>query len=93
MFVVTSFLQYGTSARLVAPLICMPAPESFAARAAKGKHKGRPGLEERSLRRVRFPAPAGNPDGMEQKPYESRPGKMARDHRVRRRSKRPFSLN
>ena len=29
-------------------------------------------LEERSLRRVRFPALAGIPDGMEQKPFELR---------------------
>lgn len=41
------FLQNGTSARLAAPLICMPAPEYA------GRYKC---LEERSLRRVRFSA-------------------------------------
>jgi hypothetical protein len=51
------FLQNGTSARLAAPLIRMPAPEYA------GRYKC---LEERSLRRARFPALAGNPDGMEQ---------------------------
>src|ERR1700739_2590742 len=45
-------------------------------------------LEEKSLRRVRFPAQAGIPDGMEQQPFESRRERIAEGHRVRRRSKR-----
>jgi hypothetical protein len=49
-------------------------------------------LEERSLRHVRF-REIGNPDGMEQKPYESQPEIVAEDHRVRRRSNRPFPFN
>ena len=55
------FLQYGTSARLAAPLICMPAPEYA------GRHK--PGGKKSSPR----PLPSDwNPDGMEQKPFELR---------------------
>ena len=45
-------------------------------------------LEEKSLRRVRFPAQAGIPDGMEQQPFESRRERIAEGHRVRRRSNR-----
>jgi hypothetical protein len=51
------FLQYGTSARLVAPLICMPAPEHALSRDSRVRINGTPQcLEESSLRRVRFPA-------------------------------------
>jgi len=61
------FLQYGTSARLAAPLICMPAPEYALPRYSRVRINGTlTCLEESSLRRVRFPASAGNPDGMEQ---------------------------
>ena len=82
------FLQNGTSARLAAPLICMPAPEPFPAQSGQGKHVGRhePGGKKSSPR----PLPLDrNPDGMEQKPYESQPETAAEDHRVRRRSNRP----
>lgn len=59
-----SFLQYGTSARLLAPLICMPAPE-YAGRSEK------PGGKKSSPR----PLPHDrNPDGMEQE-NPSSPGR------------------
>ena len=49
------FLQYGTSARLAAPLICMPAPEYALPRHSRVRINGTlTCLEESSLRRVRF---------------------------------------
>ena len=86
------FLQYGTSARLVAPLICMPAEPFAANRGQGGTGRHEPGGKKSSPR----PLPLDrNPDGMEQKPYESQPETMAEDHRVRRRSNRRhcFPLN
>jgi hypothetical protein len=69
------FLQYGTSARLAAPLNCMPAPE-YAGRSKPGGKKSSP-----------RPLPLDwNPDGMEQKPFEPRQLEIAEGHRVRRRS-------
>jgi hypothetical protein len=49
------FLQYGTSARLAAPLICMPAPEYALPRNSRVRISGTlECLEESSLRHVRF---------------------------------------
>jgi hypothetical protein len=49
------FLQYGTSARLAAPLNCMLAPEHAFPRYSRVKISGTlKSLEESSLRRVRF---------------------------------------
>ena len=71
------FLQYGTSARLAAPLICMPAPEHALHGYSQFRVNGdtaKPGGKQSSPR----PLPLKwNPDGMEQKPFE------LRQHRVR----------
>ena len=62
-----NFLQNGTSARLVAPLILMPAPEYVGRHALGGKQSS-----PRSL-------PLGRkPDGMKQEPYESQLGRWLR---------------
>jgi len=65
------FLQYGTSARLAAPLKCMPAPEHALQRHSRFRVNGTlKSLEERSLRRVRFRA-IGNRTGWSSNPSSS----------------------
>ena len=62
------FLQYGTSARLAAPLICKIAPEFALTCNARVRVNGTlKGLEERSLRRVRFRS-CGNRTGWSRSP-------------------------
>jgi hypothetical protein len=82
------FLQNDMSARLAAPLICMPAPGYALPRYSRVRVNGdaqRPGGKKSSPR----PLPQDwNPDGMEQKPFELRQQAMAEGHRVRRRSNR-----
>ena len=61
------FLQYGTSARLAAPLNFILALEVAISLYSRVRASGTlTSLEESSLRRVRFPVSAGKPDGMEQ---------------------------
>jgi hypothetical protein len=69
------FLQYGTSARLAAPL-----NRTFARRCVDAEQ---PGGKKSSPRPLPFD---WNPDGMEQKPFELRQMVIAEGHRVRRRS-------